>query len=54
MSFALYCGVSSQSTIVANSFVVLHAWALHLSTVGGHEDAFAGYFPICIIIIPGE
>ena len=35
-------GVSKiPSYIVATSFVILHALALHLSIVGCHEDAFA-------------
>ena len=35
-------GVSklSQSTVVENVFVVLHACTLHLSIVGCHKDAF--------------
>ena len=41
LCIVLNFGVTSKSTVVANSFVVLHAWALYLSTVGGHDDAFA-------------
>ena len=36
--------INFPATIVATSFVVLHAWALHLSIIGSHEDAFA----ICV------
>ena len=41
LHFVLCLTLTSKSTVVANSFVVLYAWALYLSTVGGHDDAFA-------------
>ena len=48
MPFASYCpynlGVNFPVyTVVANSFVVLHAHTLHLSIVGCHKNAFTIY-----------
>ena len=33
--------VNFPASLVATSFVVLHAWALYLSIIGCHEEAFA-------------
>ena len=41
----LNLGVSKLPSLplLANSFVVLHAWPLHLSIVGCHEYAFGAW-----------